>query len=351
MIDLRSDTVTRPTAAMRRAMAEAEVGDDVFGEDPTIRDLERRTAEVLGKEAALFVPSGTMANQIAIGVHARPGDELICSTTSHVYVWEAGGIARLWGVTPRTLPGDGGLLRLADLEGLLRPDDAHYTRSRLVALENTHNRGGGRVHPFEEMAAISGWARAAGLAIHMDGARLWNAVVASGRPAAEWASLFDTVSVCFSKGLGAPVGSALAGTSETIRRAHRLRKLLGGGMRQAGVIAAGALYALENHVERLAEDHENAQILARAIEAAEGLRLESGPVETNLVWFEADPALGTSFDLAARLRSQGVLVAALGPQVLRACTHRDVTRDDVRRAAEILQRVAATAWAERARTG
>src|SRR3954447_12374254 len=259
-IDLRSDTVTRPTPAMRRAMAEAEVGDDVLGEDPTVLELERRTAELLGKEAALFVPSGTMANQIAVGVHAGQGDELICDATSHIYVWEGGGIARLWGATTRTVSGDRGLIDLSTIKGMIRPDDSHYVRTRLVCLENTHNRGGGRVHPLGQVAAISAWARGHGLAMHLDGARLMNAVVASGVPAAEWASHFDTVSVCFSKGLGAPVGSILAGTAEAIRKAHRLRKAFGGGMRQAGILAAAALYALDHHVERLAEDHRHAQI-------------------------------------------------------------------------------------------
>jgi threonine aldolase len=339
-IDLRSDTVTKPTPAMRRAMAEAEVGDDVFGDDPTVRALERRTAELFGKEAALFVPSGTMANQIAVGVHTRPGDELICEPTSHVYVWEAGGVARLSGVTTRTVEGDRGLLSLGSLLDKLRPDDPHYVRTRLIWLENTHNRGGGRVHPLESIAEISAWARSRGLALHLDGARLMNAVVASGVAAARWAQYFDTVSVCFSKGLGAPVGSALAGSADAIRAAQRLRKLFGGGMRQAGVIAAGALHALEHHIDRLAEDHAHAQVLAHAIEETEGLSLESGPVETNLVWFTVDPALGTASSLAARLHEQGVLVAALGPQVLRACTHLDVSRADVEYASELIRRLA-----------
>lgn len=337
VIDLRSDTLTRPTAAMRRAMAEAEVGDDVYGEDPTVQALERRTAERLGKEAALFVPSGTMANQIAVGVHTRPGDELLCGSTAHVYVWEGGGIARLWGVTARPIDGDGGLLRRADLEGMLRPDDAHYARTRLVCLENTHNRGGGRVAPLADVAAIASWARERGLAMHLDGARLWNAVVASGISATEWARHFDTVSVCFSKGLGAPIGSAIAGSAATIRQAHRLRKVLGGGMRQVGIIAAGALYALENHVDRLAEDHAHAQLLADAIAQTEGLSLESGPVETNLVWVRVDPSLGTAADVAARLRAVGVLVSPLGPQVLRACTHLDVSREQAAIAAEAIR--------------
>jgi threonine aldolase len=339
-IDLRSDTVTRPTPAMRRAMAEAEVGDDVLGEDPTVNELQRRTAELLGKEAALFVPSGTMANQIAVGVHAGPGEELICGPTAHVYVWEGGGIARLWGVTARTIGGDDGLLSVADLQGAIRPDDAHYARTRLVCLENTHNRAGGRVYPIEQVARIASWAHAHGLALHLDGARLMNAVVASGVPAHEWGRHFDTVSISFSKGLGAPVGSALAGPADLIRRAHRLRKVLGGGMRQAGILAAAALHGLDHHIARLADDHAHAQVLARAVEETDGLRLESGPVETNLVWIAVEPRLGTAADIAARLRAQGVLVSALGPQVLRACTHLDVSRQDVEIAAEALRRVA-----------
>jgi threonine aldolase len=340
-IDLRSDTVTRPTAAMRRAMVQAEVGDDVFGEDPTVKALERRTAEMLGKEAALFVPSGTMANQIAVGVHAAPGDELLCDPTAHIYVWEGGGIARLWGATTRTVDGDHGLLSRAALEGKIRPEDGHYVRSRLVCLENTHNRGGGRVYPITAVAEIAAWAREHGLALHLDGARLMNAVVASGIAARDWARHFDTVSTCFSKGLGAPVGSAIAGSAEVIRKAHRLRKVLGGGMRQAGIIAAAALHALEHHVVRLADDHANAQVLARAVAQTEGLSLESGPVETNLVWIAVDPALGTAPELAARLRAAGVLVAALGPRVLRACTHLDVSREDVEFASEQIRKVAA----------
>lgn len=333
-IDLRSDTVTRPTAAMRAAMAAADVGDDVMGEDPTVKALERKTAELLGKEAALFVPSGTMANQIAVGVHTSPGDELICDPTSHVYVWEGGGIARLSGVTARTIPGDRGLLTRDRLEGAIRPDDGHYVRTRLVSLENTHNRGGGRVHPIAVVAEIASWARQHGLAMHLDGARLMNAVVASGTPAREWGKHFDTVSICFSKGLGAPVGSAIAGTAEAMKKAHRLRKVFGGGMRQAGIIAAAAIHALEHHVGLLAADHDNAKVLARAVEETKGLSLESGPVETNLVWIAVDPAFGSAQAVSARLKSDGVLVSALGPQVLRACTHLDVSNEQVRLAAE-----------------
>jgi threonine aldolase len=340
-IDLRSDTVTRPTHAMRRAIAEAEVGDDVLGEDPTINRLQQVTADLLGMESALFVPTGTMANQIAVGVHAGPGDELLCEATCHVYVWEGGGIARLSGVTARPIAGEGGLLSLDQLRDKIRPNDGHYVRTRLVCLENTHNRSGGKVHPIARVVEISDWAREHGLAMHLDGARLMNAVVASGIPAREWARHFDTVSICYSKGLGAPVGSAIAGPVELIRKAHRLRKVFGGGMRQAGVLAAAAIHALEHHVERLADDHANARTLALAVEETDGLALEMGPVETNLVWITVDPALGTAAEVAGRLRDRGILVSALGPQVLRACTHLDVSREDVETAADEIRKLGA----------
>jgi threonine aldolase len=320
-------------------MAEAEVGDDVLGDDPTIKALEARTADLMGKEAAVFVPSGTMANQIAVGVNAQPGDEVLCGARSHVYVWEGGGMARLSGVTARTFEGEGGLMSLDDLRDAIRPDDPHYVRTRLVCLENTHNRAGGRVHPIEDVAAIGRWARGHNLLMHLDGARLMNAVVASGRPARDWAQHFDTISLCFSKGLGAPVGSALAGSGEAIRRARRLRKLFGGGMRQAGILAAAALYALEHHVDRLAEDHAHARLLAEAFEDTEGFSLESGPVETNLVWVQVDRSLGTAAEVTAYLRSHGILVSVLGTQVLRACTHLDVSRDQVEYAAGIIRRI------------
>ena len=338
-IDLRSDTVTRPTPAMRRAMAEAEVGDDVFGDDPTVKALEERTAELLGKESAVFVPSGTMANQMAVGVHTRPGDELLCASTAHVYLWEAGGIARHSGVTARTFEGEFGRLSLEDLKDAIRPDDVHYTQTRLVWLENTHNRGGGRVQSLASISSIRRWAREHRLALHLDGARLMNAVVSTGVPARDWAQHFDTVSICFSKGLGAPIGSALAGSGQLIRQARGLRKLFGGAMRQAGIIAAGALFALEHHVDRLAQDHENAQVLAEAFQGADGFSLESGPVETNLVWVSVDPSLGTAAEVAAYLRSRGIMVAVLGAQVIRACTHLDVTRDDVEYAASVIRQV------------
>jgi threonine aldolase len=339
-IDLRSDTVTRPSAAMRAAMAAADVGDDVLGEDPTVNAFQRRIADLLGKEAALFVPTGTMANQVAVGVHAAPGDELVCDPTSHVYVWEGGGAARLSGVTTRTVAGDCGLLTVDLLRDLIRPDDGHYVRTRLICLENTHNRGGGRVQSIDQIAEVSAWARSNGLAMHLDGARLFNAAVASGVALDAWAAHFDTVSVCFSKGLGAPVGSAIVGTADTIRKAHRLRKVFGGGMRQAGILAAACLFALEHNIGRLSDDHANAALLAAAVEATPGLRLESGPVETNLVWVEVEPELGTAKQVAATLRDAGVLVSPLGPQVLRACTHLDVSREQAECAADRIRGLA-----------
>src|SRR5438876_1298331 len=255
IIDLRSDTVTRPTPAMRSAIQAADVGDDVFGEDPTVNHLQEKVAALLGKEAALFVPSGTMSNQICVKAHTQPGDEMLCEASCHIYVNEAGAPAALSGVTCRTIESDYGILDVSQLEDKIRPDNDHQVRTRLVALENTHNRGGGRVYPIEKIQAIRSWAQSHGLIMHLDGARLWNAVVASGIPAAEWARHFDSVAVCFSKGLGAPIGSALVGTREFVAKGRHIRKLFGGGMRQAGVAAAGALYALEHHIERLAEDH------------------------------------------------------------------------------------------------
>ncbi len=339
MIDLRSDTVTRPTPAMRAAMQAAEVGDDVFGDDPTVNRLEDVVADRLGKEAAVFVPSGTMSNQIAVKVHTRPGDELLCDANCHIYCYEAGGPAVLSGVTCRTIDGDSGILDLSQLADKIKPDDQHCVRTRLVCLENTHNRGGGRVYPIEKIEAISTWARQHGLAMHLDGARLWNAVVATGIAARDYARHFDTVSVCFSKGLGAPVGSALAGPRDLIRQARRVRKLFGGGMRQAGVLAAAALYALDYHVERLAEDHHNAQLIARAIADTPGLRLVPREVDTNLIWVEVSPELGPVKDIVGRLRQQGVLVHASGTK-MRACTHLDVSRAQAERAAEAIRTLA-----------
>jgi threonine aldolase len=337
IIDLRSDTVTRPTPAMRAAIQAAEVGDDVFNEDPTVRRLEERVAAVLGKETALFVPSGTMSNQVAVKAHTQPGDELLCDATCHIYNYEAGGPAVLSGVTCRTVEGDYGVLDVSQLEDKVRPVNDHLVRTRLVCLENTHNRGGGRIYPIEKVQAISEWARQNGLIMHLDGARLWNAVVATGIPAKEWARHFDTVSVCFSKGLGAPIGSALCGPRDFITRARRVRKLFGGGMRQAGVAAAGALFALDNHVERLAEDHRNAQVIAGAVADTPGLRLDPPEVETNLIFFRVEREVGTAQAVAAALKARGVLVLPTAPQTIRACTHLDVSAAQAERAADAIR--------------
>jgi threonine aldolase len=337
LIDLRSDTVTRPTPAMRAAIQAAEVGDDVFNEDPTVHRLEERVAAVLGKEAALFVPSGTMSNQTAVKAHTQPGDELLCDVNCHIYNYEAGGPAVLSGVTCRTIEGDYGVLDVSQLEDKVRPVNDHLVRTRLVCLENTHNRGGGRIYPIEKIQAISEWARKNGLIMHLDGARLWNAVVATGIPAKEWASYFDTVSVCFSKGLGAPIGSALSGPRDFIVRARRIRKLFGGAMRQVGVAAAGALFALEHHVERLADDHRNAQVIAQAVADTPGLRLDPPEVETNLIFFHVEREAGTAQAVAAALKARGVLVLPTAPQTIRACTHLDVSAAQAERAAEAIR--------------
>jgi threonine aldolase len=339
MIDLRSDTLTKPTPGMRAAMAAAEVGDDVFNEDPTTNCLEERVADLLGKEAALYVPSGTMSNQIAVRVHTVPGDELLCDANCHIYNYEAGGPAVLSGVTCRYVEGEFGIIDLSQLEDKIRPINEHLVVTRLICLENTHNRGGGKIYPIDKIAEISAWAKQHGLIMHLDGARLWNAMVATGIPVKEYASHFDTVSVCFSKGLGAPIGSALTGPKDVIRKARFVRKQLGGGMRQAGMAAAGALYALENNIERLADDHRNAQVLAEGVRDTPGLSLHPPEVDTNLVWFRVAAELGTAKDVAAALKQHGVQVHAAGPQTIRACTHLDVSAAQAERAADTIRKV------------
>jgi threonine aldolase len=339
MIDLRSDTVTKPTPAMLAAMTAAAVGDDVYGEDPTVNRLEEVIADRLGKEAAVFVPSGCMGNQIAVRLHCRPGEELIADDRSHVILWEAGGPAALSGVTVRPYRAATGIPEVAELPAP-QPDDPHSPPTRLFWLENTHNRAGGRVVPVERVNELAAWAERHRLPMHLDGARIWNASVALGVPVRQLCRPFATVQTCFSKGLGAPVGSALAGPKELIARGRRVRKLFGGAMRQAGFLAAACLYALDHHVERLADDHANAQVLAAAVADTPGLMLES-PVETNLVWAVVERSLGTAREVAGRLAAAGVRVSALGEQTLRACTHLDVSRADCERAAELIRKHAA----------
>ncbi len=341
-IDLRSDTVTRPSHAMRAAMAAAPVGDDVIDVDPTISRLERTVAEMLGKEAAIYMPSGSMTNQIAIRLHCQPGDEFLCEEECHIYNYEQAAFAQLSGIVARTVKGDQGVLALEQLSDKIRPPADHLVRTRLVCLENTHNKAGGRILPYEGLVEICAWAQQQGLLRHLDGARLFNAVAATGIAVDDWAQHFDTVSVCFSKGLGAPVGSALVGPKDVIRAARRQRKLFGGGMRQAGIIAAGALYALENHVERLGEDHRKAERLGQAVQQSAGLRLAAPRIESNMVLFHVNRDYGTAADFLRMLADKSVLMLAMGSHAIRAVTHLDVSDEEVDRAGRILQEVAAT---------
>jgi threonine aldolase len=332
VIDLRSDTVTRPTPRMREAMARAEVGDDAYGEDPTVKRLQERVATLLGKEAGLFVPSGTMGNQLSLGVLARPGDEVLCDASAHCVSFEGGALAALWGVQTRTLPALRGLLDPADVDAAIRPARDLYPRTRVVAIENTHNRGGGAVYPLERVRAIAGVARRHRLDLFVDGARLWNACAATGTPPSAYVADATLVSVCLSKGLGAPAGSVVCGPKDHVREARRLRVRLGGQLRQAGVLAAAGLYALDHHLDRLAEDHANARRLADALAALPGVNIVF-PVETNLV-FAAFTGRKAS-EVSARLAAYGVLANPEGsrPDVLRFLTHLDVSRDDVDEAA------------------
>jgi threonine aldolase len=332
VIDLRSDTVTRPTEEMRRAMAEAALGDDVFREDPTVNRLEQYVAELLGKEAALYAPSGTMTNQIGVFVNTGRGDEVLLHEGSHIFVYEAGAPALLSGAQTRTVPGERGVISPETLRGAVRPENVHFPRSRLLCLENTHNTAGGRVFPLEDFAAVAAEATELGLKVHLDGARLFNAQAATGVPAREWCEHADTVSVCSSKGLGAPVGSLLAGDEETIAEARRARKAFGGGMRQAGVIAAGSLHAFEHHTDRLVEDHERSKKLADGLRDA-GYSVE--PPETNIVVVEVGEP-----DLFLRaLAREGVLATPLTAGSVRFCTHLDVGDGEVEAAVEAAARI------------
>jgi threonine aldolase len=340
VIDLRSDTVTRPTEAMRRAMAEAPVGDDVFGEDPTVNRLEEYAAALLGKDAAVYAPSGTMTNQMGVFVGTARGDEVLLHEGSHVFNYEAGAPALISGVQIRPLPGEGGVVEPETLRAAVRPEDVHFPRPTLLCLENTHNVAGGKVFPLEEFAAAAEAARELGLRVHLDGARLFNAQAATGVPAREWAAHADTVSVCSSKGLGAPVGSLLVGDEQTIREARRARKAFGGGMRQAGVIAAASLYAFEHHVERLAEDHERAHRLADGLSET-GYSVE--PPETNIVLVEVSRA----DEVLRALAGEGVLATPRSAHTIRLCTHLDVGEEEVDAAVEAASRIIATGTPER----
>lgn len=339
MIDLRSDTITRPTLAMRHAMANAEVGDAVIDVDPATDRLERMTAEILGKEAGLFMPSGSMTNQIAIRLHCDRGTEFICEANCHIYNYEQAAFAQLSGVVAQTVMGQNGIMTLHQISHLIRPENDHMVRTRLVCLENTHNRAGGRIQPPAIVKEICDWAHASGLLTHLDGARLWNAAIATGTSEAELAKPFDSVSVCFSKGLGAPVGSVLVGTRAFIAEAKRARKLFGGGMRQSGVIASGALFALEHHRERLVEDHHHARMLGEAIEQCESLHIIGGTIDTNIIAVAIEPSWGTAAQFVKALHESGLSCFTIGPQSIRLVTHLDVSTSDITQACEILRRV------------
>jgi len=342
MIDLRSDTVTRPTPAMRRAMAEAEVGDDVYGEDPTVNRLEQRAAEILGKEASLFVPTGTMGNTIAVKVHTEHGQEVICESRAHLLDWELSMTAWFAGCLVRPVHAPDGILRWEDIAGAIRPGGPHCAPTALIEIENTHNMAGGRVYPQEVFAEICNQAHNRGLKVHLDGARIFNAACYLNRTARELAAPADTVMFCLSKGLGAPAGSMLAGSAEVIKRGRLYRKRLGGAMRQAGVLAAAGLIALEQMPKRLGEDHANAKFLAGQLAKLPGIQLDSKRVQTNIVIFDiSETGLSTS-DLSAQLKTRGVLMNGANARQMRAVTHFDVTRDDCASAAETIADVLAS---------
>ena len=334
MIDLRSDTVTQPTEGMRRAMMAAPVGDDVLGDDPTVSALEAYTAELLGKEAAVYMPSGTMTNQVALRSHVQPGDEIILEAEAHIYYYEGGGPAALSGASCRLIPGEGGIFSAQAVEKALRPHDPHFPRTRLVCVENTHNRSGGRIFPLKTIQEIAQVCDRHHLQLHLDGARFWNACAATGISEADYAKPFDTISVCFSKGLGAPVGSALVGSADMMVKARRFRKMFGGGMRQAGIIAAGALYALEKQRDRLAEDHDNAQRLAQGLQSIPGVEINPDSVQTNIVNFDIPNQ--SANEITKRLGQKDVAVLATGTHRIRAVTNLMVARQQIDQAIDAI---------------
>ena len=338
-IDLRSDTVTKPSPEMRRAMFEAEVGDDVYAEDPTINRLEKRAAEIFGREAALFVPSGTMGNQIAIKLHTHHGQELVCHERAHIFEYEMAMMAHFSGIVPRTAAAADGLLTWEQIAPKLRPKSYHGAKTGLVALENTHNMGGGTITPPEIFDDICDKTHEAGLPLHLDGARVFNAAVALGIPVAQLTAKADTVMFCLSKGLGAPVGSMLVGSAELIDRGRIYRKALGGGMRQAGILAAAGLIALEDGPGKLAADHANAKFLAEGLARLPGFQVDPARVQTNIVMCDV-PGIGmTAYELADKLRAKGVLASGYGPQLIRFVTHLDVSREQCASALELVAAV------------
>ena len=338
-IDLRSDTVTKPTPAMREAMAQAEVGDDVYGEDPTVNRLEAMAAEMLGKEAAVFVPSGVMGNQLALRLHTRPGDEVIVDSTSHLIRYEGGSASSLSGVQLVCVPGNRGRLSPESVEAAIRPKGLHNPPTTLVCLEQTHNVGGGSIYSLEVIHQIAEVARTHGLSLHLDGARLFNAVISTGVAAADYARPFDTVSFCLSKGLGAPVGSMVVSDAARVQTLRRLRKVFGGGMRQVGILAAAGVYALEHHIARLADDHVNAHYLATLLEDIPGVVVDVKAVETNMVMFQVPHSSKTTEKLLADCREAGVLLNAMGDRAFRVVTHLDVNHEDMVAAGRVFRQV------------
>ncbi len=339
MIDLRSDTVTKPSKEMRQAMAQAQVGDDVFGDDPTVNMLQEKVADMLEKEAALFVPSGTMANLIAILTHTNHGDEVIMEKESHTFNYEVGGAAALAGVQINPLISDRGILEKDQIEEAIRIPNVHIPQTTLICLENTHNRGGGTVYPLEKIQTISQLAGERELKTHLDGARLFNACVASRIDVKEYANCFDSLTFCFSKGLGAPVGSILAGSKEFIEKAHRYRKMLGGGMRQVGILAAAAIYALDNNVERLAEDHLFAKMLANALAKIDGFQINPEHVETNIVVFDVSKSKFSVNQVVEKMEDNGVLLVPFGATLVRAVTSLAVCREEIEKTIEIFSQM------------
>jgi threonine aldolase len=338
MIDLRSDTVTRPSAAMRTAMANAEVGDDVFGEDPTVNQLQTKVASLLGKEDALFVPSGTMANQTCIKVHTQPGDEVIVERDSHIFNYETAGGAFLSSVQVHPVEGVRGVLSVEGVKRAVRPRVYYMPKTRLLCLENTHNRAGGTIYPIEAIKEMHNLARNEGMMLHLDGARLWNASAVTGIPPSEYAAYFDSVSVCLSKGLGAPIGSVISGTKEFIDQARRYRKIFGGGMRQAGILAAAGIYALDHNRDRLNEDHEKARYLAGELARMPGLSIDLESVQTNIIIIGVEKSGHTPEEILAALREGGVLLTLGNYMGVRAVTHLDVSMEQVREAAAVFAR-------------
>lgn len=336
-IDLRSDTKTLPSEGMKQAIINAELGDDMGGEDPTVNQLEAMAAEMFGMEAAVYACSGTQSNQMGIWANCQRGDELIVEEKAHIGSWEAGGPALLSGVSTRFIPGDHGKLDVPHLKGMLRADDQHLCPTTLLCLENSANAGGGVAYDLDHLHRVGKWAHEQGLKVHVDGARFFNAAVAKGYTPAEACREVDTISICFSKGLGCPMGSILIGSQEAIAKGRRARKLFGGALRQSGMMAASAIYALENNIERLAEDHENAHLFATEIADIPGIRIDLSTVETNLVFFEIDEEVGYASQMEAKLKESGVGLGAMGGQRLRACFHLNITRDQAVQAAEAVK--------------